>query len=54
MSTGSPLSSEDSGASTPRQRRDPVGRSGNPRACRVCGGTGLVLCSRCKGSGYIN
>ena len=36
-----------------KQRRDPIGRSRNPRACRVCGGTGLVLCSRCRGSGYI-
>jgi hypothetical protein len=27
-------------------------RSRNPRACRVCGGTGMVLCSQCKGSGY--
>ena len=28
------------------------GRSRNPRACRVCGGTGMVLCRDCKGSGY--
>lgn len=27
-------------------------RPRNPRACRVCGGTGMVLCSQCKGSGY--
>ena len=27
-------------------------RSRNPRACRVCAGTGMVLCSQCKGSGY--
>jgi hypothetical protein len=27
-------------------------RSRNPRACRVCGGTGMVLCSQCKGVGY--
>jgi hypothetical protein len=27
-------------------------RTRNPRACRVCAGTGMVLCSQCKGSGY--
>jgi hypothetical protein len=27
-------------------------RARNPRACRVCGGTGMVLCSQCKGVGY--
>lgn len=48
------MDSMDGGSPTPR-RRDPVGRSGgNPRACRVCGGTGLVLCSKCRGSGYVN
>jgi hypothetical protein len=42
-------------APTKPPKRDPVGRSGgNPRACRVCGGGGLCLCSRCRGSGYIN
>lgn len=35
-------------------KRDFVGRSTNPRACRVCGGTGLVLCSQCRGSGYVS
>lgn len=36
-------------------KRDFVGRGGaNPRACRVCQGTGLVLCSKCKGSGYLS
>eukprot|EP00878_Enallax_costatus_P024892 GHUV01026587.1.p2 GENE.GHUV01026587.1~~GHUV01026587.1.p2 ORF type:complete len:156 (-),score=7.72 GHUV01026587.1:607-1074(-) len=35
-------------------KRDVIGRSGgNPRACKVCKGTGLVLCSKCRGSGYI-
>jgi hypothetical protein len=39
----------------PRPKRDIVGRSGgNPRACKVCKGTGLVLCSKCKGSGYMS
>jgi hypothetical protein len=38
-----------------RPKRDIVGRSGgNPRACKVCKGTGLVLCSKCKGSGYMS
>ncbi len=35
-------------------RRDVVGRSGgNPRACRVCSGAGLVLCRECRGSGFV-
>ncbi|KAF8071063.1 BSD2 [Scenedesmus sp. PABB004] len=38
-----------------RPRRDPIGRAGgNPRACRVCKGTGLVLCRQCRGSGYVS
>ena len=35
------------------EKRDFVGRTSNPRSCRVCGGAGLVLCSQCKGSGYM-
>jgi DnaJ-class molecular chaperone len=37
-------------------KRDVVGRisSSRPGSCRVCKGTGLVLCSKCKGSGYIS
>lgn len=38
-----------------RPKRDVVGRMGaNPKACKVCKGTGLVLCSKCKGSGYLS
>eukprot|EP00882_Tetradesmus_deserticola_P007590 GHRQ01007994.1.p1 GENE.GHRQ01007994.1~~GHRQ01007994.1.p1 ORF type:complete len:171 (+),score=64.15 GHRQ01007994.1:768-1280(+) len=38
-----------------RPKRDILGRSGgNPRACKVCKGTGLVLCSKCRGSGYMS
>lgn len=29
-----------------------VGARGAGLQCRVCGGTGLVLCSQCKGSGF--
>lgn len=28
--------------------------SNRPGSCRVCKGKGLVLCSKCKGSGYIS
>jgi hypothetical protein len=53
---GSPLGSADGDAvASTRPRRDAVGRlGGNPRACRVCKGTGLVLCSKCRGSGYMS
>ncbi|GBF92377.1 disulfide-isomerase-like [Raphidocelis subcapitata] len=43
----------DAPAAARRPRRDPVGRTPSGRACRVCGGGGLVLCSRCRGSGYV-
>lgn len=29
-----------------------MGARGAGLRCRVCGGTGLVLCSQCKGSGF--
>ncbi|KAG2494738.1 hypothetical protein HYH03_006985 [Edaphochlamys debaryana] len=35
----------------PRQR-DMLGRSVDPRECRVCNGVGLVPCSQCRGSGF--
>eukprot|EP00983_Pelagomonas_calceolata_P072096 1151547-Pelagomonas_calceolata.AAC.2 len=28
-------------------------RSSGPRRCKVCKGVGMVLCSKCKGSGFI-
>eukprot|EP00198_Chlamydomonas_reinhardtii_P003887 XP_001693223.1 DnaJ-like zinc-finger protein [Chlamydomonas reinhardtii] len=33
-------------------KRDPLGRTINPRDCKVCRGAGLVLCSQCKGTGF--
>ena len=36
-----------------RPQRDFVGRVRDPTACRVCTGSGLCLCSKCGGSGYI-
>lgn len=30
------------------------GSSSKPGSCRVCKGKGLVLCSKCKGTGYIS
>lgn len=35
------------------QKRDFVGRVSDAGRCRVCGGSGMNLCSRCKGSGYL-
>ncbi|KAG2436817.1 hypothetical protein HXX76_006339 [Chlamydomonas incerta] len=40
------------GGGAPPPKRDPLGRSINPRDCKVCRGAGLVLCSQCKGSGF--
>lgn len=38
-----------------RPKRDLIGRRpADPTVCRVCKGTGLVMCSRCKGSGYLS
>ena len=34
-------------------KRDFLGRVPDPEACRVCGGSGMNLCSRCRGSGYL-
>jgi hypothetical protein len=28
--------------------------SGKPGSCRVCKGKGLVLCSKCRGSGFMS
>jgi hypothetical protein len=28
--------------------------SSKPGSCQVCKGKGLVLCSKCKGSGYMS
>lgn len=28
--------------------------SSRPGSCRVCKGKGLVLCSKCKGTGYMS
>ncbi|KAJ9508425.1 hypothetical protein QJQ45_011958 [Haematococcus lacustris] len=36
----------------PPRPRDPLGRASRPNECRVCKGVGMLLCSRCKGSGY--
>lgn len=35
-------------------KRDTLGRSPNGRECRVCKGAGLIACSKCRGSGYMN
>ncbi len=35
-------------------KRDVLGRTANPRECKVCKGIGLVLCSQCKGSGFMS
>jgi DnaJ-class molecular chaperone len=41
------------GLEGPAKKRDPMGRTFDPRACRVCKGAGLIACSKCRGSGYI-
>ncbi|KAJ9509810.1 hypothetical protein V8C86DRAFT_2449659 [Haematococcus lacustris] len=38
----------------PPRPRDPLGRASRPNECRVCKGVGMLLCSRCKGSGYTS
>lgn len=35
-----------------RPKRDVLGRTASTGACRVCGGTGLLLCRKCGGKGY--
>ncbi|KAK9841224.1 hypothetical protein WJX74_002200 [Apatococcus lobatus] len=38
-----------------KPKRDLIGRRpADPTVCRVCKGTGLVMCSKCKGSGYLS
>lgn len=61
-SNSGPLTMEEVAASREkieRPQRDFFGRApartgarGSGLQCRVCGGTGLVLCSQCKGSGF--
>jgi DnaJ-class molecular chaperone len=40
-------------AVTAQQRRNPLGVSSNPRQCRACTGSGLLLCRKCKGAGFV-
>jgi len=35
-----------------QRKRDIIGRQQNASSCRVCKGSGLILCKRCGGSGY--
>ena len=36
-----------------KPKRDVVGRTLNPRACRACRGAAFLLCSKCKGMGLV-